>query len=64
MGDVPVAATLKDAVCPAMTFALAGCDEIVGATAEFEEADVMTSVSGNAIGEFDTPEAVRITCPV
>jgi hypothetical protein len=64
MGAVPVAATLKEAVCPAMTFALAGWDEIVGATAEFEEMDVMTSETGNAIGEFATPEAVRITCPV
>jgi hypothetical protein len=26
--------------------------------------DVTVSVTGNAIGEFETPEAVRITCPV
>jgi hypothetical protein len=31
MGAVPVAATLNVAVCPATIFALAGCDEIVGA---------------------------------
>jgi hypothetical protein len=63
---VPVAATLKEAVCPAPIFALAGCDEIVGATADFEDVEVeaMASVTGNAIGEFATPEAVRITCPV
>jgi hypothetical protein len=35
MGDVPVAATLKVAVCPVVIFALAGCDEMVGATAVF-----------------------------
>ena len=32
MGAVPVAATLNVAVCPAVIFALAGCEEIVGAT--------------------------------
>jgi len=32
MGVVPVAATLNVAVWPALIFALAGCDEIVGAT--------------------------------
>jgi hypothetical protein len=32
MGAVPVAATLNVAVCPAVIFALAGCDEIVGPT--------------------------------
>lgn len=33
MGAVPVAATLNVAVCPAVIFALAGCEEMVGATA-------------------------------
>jgi len=33
MGAVPVAAILNVAVCPAVIFALAGCDEIDGATA-------------------------------
>ncbi len=33
IGAVPVAATLNVAVCPAVIFALAGCDEIAGATA-------------------------------
>ena len=33
IGAVPVAATLNVAVCPAAIFALAGCVEIVGATA-------------------------------
>ena len=32
IGAVPVAATLNVAVCPAVIFALAGCEEIVGAT--------------------------------
>lgn len=32
IGAVPVAATLNVAVCPTTTFALAGCDEILGAT--------------------------------
>jgi hypothetical protein len=32
IGAVPVAATLNVAVCPTVTFALAGCDEMVGAT--------------------------------
>jgi hypothetical protein len=32
IGAVPVAATLKVAVCPTTIFALAGCEEIVGAT--------------------------------
>lgn len=32
IGAVPVAATLNVAVCPTVTFALAGCDEILGAT--------------------------------
>jgi hypothetical protein len=32
IGAVPVAATLNVAVCPAVIFALAGCDEIVGPT--------------------------------
>ena|ERR1700674_2334261 len=31
-GAVPVAATLNVAVCPAVIVALAGCEEIVGAT--------------------------------
>lgn len=33
MGDVPVAAMLNVAVCPAVIFALAGCVEIAGAIA-------------------------------
>ena len=33
MGAVPVAATLKVAVWPAVIVALAGCEEIAGATA-------------------------------
>src|SRR5579862_6775946 len=39
MGAVPVAATLKVADCPAVIFALAGCEEIVGATAELPDVE-------------------------
>ena len=49
------------AVCPAMIFALIGCDVIAGAMAAL---GFMVNVTGIENGEFDTPEAAKITCPV
>lgn len=37
IGAVPVAAMLNVAVCPAMIFTLAGCEEMEGATTLFDE---------------------------
>ena len=44
-GDVPVAATLNVAVCPAVTLKLAGCEVIVGATVD-EAVGVTVRVAG------------------
>jgi hypothetical protein len=51
MGAVPVAAILNVAVCPAVIFALAGCDEIVGATAPVDVGPVPVPVRETAIVE-------------